>query len=153
MSSQQKRSAKHLSGNSGSMSSNTGVSLGPWSAWSDWSTCSRTCDGGVMQQIRRCQNANGCKGESVRYRICNMQPCPDQQDFRARQCVAYNDVPYDGTLYKWTPHYDYVEPCALTCRYVQSFYLYIYFAIFSHPLLYAPRFQSQKKSLSYSRAI
>uniref|UniRef100_A0A1B0ATJ2 ADAMTS/ADAMTS-like cysteine-rich domain-containing protein n=1 Tax=Glossina palpalis gambiensis TaxID=67801 RepID=A0A1B0ATJ2_9MUSC len=116
VSSQQKRSAKHLAGNSGGMSSNTGISLGPWSAWSDWSTCSRTCDGGVMQQIRRCQNANGCKGESVRYRICNMQPCPDQQDFRARQCVAYNDVPYDGTLYKWTPHYDYVEPCALTCR-------------------------------------
>ncbi|XP_037958432.1 protein madd-4 isoform X2 [Teleopsis dalmanni] len=89
---------------------------GQWSGWSEWSTCSRTCDGGIMQQIRRCNNINGCKGENVRYRICNMQPCPDQQDFRAHQCAAYNDVPYDGTLYKWTPHYDYIEPCALTCR-------------------------------------
>ncbi|XP_041632766.1 protein madd-4 isoform X1 [Drosophila kikkawai] len=89
---------------------------GQWSTWSDWSTCSRTCDGGIMQQIRRCSNSGSCRGESARFRICNMQPCPEQQDFRSSQCAAYNDVPYDGTLYKWTPHYDYVEPCALTCR-------------------------------------
>jgi len=69
-----------------------------------------------MQQMRRCGNPGSCRGESARYRICNMQPCPEQQDFRSSQCAAYNDVPYDGTLYKWTPHYDYVEPCALTCR-------------------------------------
>lgn len=25
-------------------------------------------------------------------------------------------MPYDGQLYKWQPHYDYAEPCALTCR-------------------------------------
>ncbi|XP_054082608.1 ADAMTS-like protein 1 isoform X4 [Zeugodacus cucurbitae] len=98
------------------VSSASGIKDGQWSGWSEWSTCSRSCDGGIMQQIRRCYNTNGCKGESVRYRICNMQPCPEQQDFRARQCAAYNDVPYDGTLYTWTPHYDYVEPCALTCR-------------------------------------
>ncbi|XP_055908760.1 protein madd-4-like isoform X4 [Eupeodes corollae] len=93
-----------------------GSSSGSWSGWSDWSTCSRTCDGGVAQQIRRCHNPNGCKGDTTRFRICNMQPCPEQQDFRAHQCAAYNDVPYDGTLYTWTTHYDYVDPCALTCR-------------------------------------
>ncbi|KAH8356938.1 hypothetical protein KR200_005501, partial [Drosophila serrata] len=93
-----------------------GSGPGQWSTWSDWSTCSRTCDGGIMQQIRRCSNSGSCRGESARFRICNMQPCPEQQDFRSSQCAAYNDVPYDGTLYKWTPHYDYVEPCALTCR-------------------------------------
>ncbi|XP_075149272.1 ADAMTS-like no long nerve cord [Haematobia irritans] len=123
VSSQQKRSLK---GSSSSSTSNSGSSSGSssgnssgaggWTTWSEWSTCSRTCDGGVMQQIRRCQSSNGCKGDSVRYRICNMQPCPDKIDFRAQQCAANNDVPYDGTLYKWTPHYDYVEPCALTCR-------------------------------------
>lgn len=45
------------------------------------------------------------------------QPCPDQQDFRAQQCSAYNDVPYENVLFKWEPHYDHSEPCALTCRY------------------------------------
>ncbi|XP_023158560.1 ADAMTS-like protein 1 isoform X2 [Ceratitis capitata] len=116
---QQKRAKSSSSSgisSSATSSSSTGSKDGQWSGWSEWSTCSRTCDGGIMQQIRRCYNKNGCKGESVRYRICNMQPCPEQQDFRAHQCAAYNDVPYDGTLYTWTPHYDYVEPCALTCR-------------------------------------
>lgn len=95
-----------------------GTSIGTsdqWSRWSDWSTCSRSCDGGIMQQIRRCRG-NNCRGENVRFRICNMQACPELIDFRARQCAAFDDVPYDGTLYKWTPHYDYLEPCALTCR-------------------------------------
>lgn len=87
-----------------------------WSGWSDFSTCSRTCDGGVAFQLRRCHSPSGCRGESVRYRICNMQACPDQQDFRAQQCIAFNDVPYDGALFVWSPHYDYSEPCALTCR-------------------------------------
>ncbi|KAH8286812.1 hypothetical protein KR044_003966, partial [Drosophila immigrans] len=114
---QQKRAkggSKTASG-SGSSSGSSGGS-GQWSSWSEWSTCSRTCDGGIMQQMRRCSTTGHCRGESARYRICNMQPCPEQHDFRANQCAAYNDVPYDGTLYKWTPHYDYVEPCALTCR-------------------------------------
>ncbi|EDW49715.1 GM16142 [Drosophila sechellia] len=109
---QQKRSKGQSAGGGG------GAGGGPaqWSSWSDWSTCSRTCDGGIMHQMRRCGSPGICRGESTRYRICNMQPCPEQQDFRSSQCSAYNDVPYDGTLYKWTPHYDYVEPCALTCR-------------------------------------
>lgn len=46
----------------------------------------------------------------------SFQPCPEAQDFRAHQCAAFDDVPYDGSLFKWTPHYDYSEPCALTCR-------------------------------------
>lgn len=44
-----------------------------WSTWSDWSTCSRSCDGGIAQQLRRCHAPQGCRGEPVRYKICNMQ--------------------------------------------------------------------------------
>lgn len=87
-----------------------------WSSWSDWTTCSRTCDGGVANQLRRCHSSNGCVGETVRYKICNMQPCPELQDFRSHQCAAYDEVPYDGALFKWTPHYDDADLCALTCR-------------------------------------
>lgn len=44
-----------------------------WSTWSDWSTCSRSCDGGIAQQLRRCHAPHGCRGEPVRHKICNMQ--------------------------------------------------------------------------------
>jgi hypothetical protein len=44
-----------------------------WSIWSEWATCSRTCDGGVTFQLRRCHSPHGCKGDAVRYKICNMQ--------------------------------------------------------------------------------
>lgn len=44
-----------------------------WSGWSEWSTCSRSCDGGVAQQLRRCHAPDGCRGEPIRYRLCNMQ--------------------------------------------------------------------------------
>lgn len=43
-----------------------------WSGWTNWSTCSRSCDGGIAQQIRRCHSTH-CRGEPIRYRICNMQ--------------------------------------------------------------------------------
>ncbi|CAG9792563.1 unnamed protein product [Diatraea saccharalis] len=46
---------------------------GGWSQWSEWSLCSRTCDGGVSRQLRTCSSPAGCRGEPVRYKICNMQ--------------------------------------------------------------------------------
>ncbi|KAF4520754.1 hypothetical protein B566_EDAN007383, partial [Ephemera danica] len=42
-------------------------------------------------------------------------PCPDPSDFREQQCLAYNEVPYNGALLSWSPHQDDADPCALTC--------------------------------------
>ncbi|XP_050540145.1 protein madd-4 isoform X2 [Daktulosphaira vitifoliae] len=86
-----------------------------WSPWSEWSSCSRTCDGGAMYQLRRCNAIAGCKGHHVRYKICNMEPCPDGADFRAVQCSGYNDQPYDGEIVEWQPYYDEESPCTLMC--------------------------------------
>ncbi|KAE9524834.1 hypothetical protein AGLY_014884 [Aphis glycines] len=86
-----------------------------WSPWSEWSSCSRTCDGGATYQLRRCNAVVGCKGHHVRYKICNMEPCPDGLDFRAVQCSAYNDHPYDGETVEWHPYYDEESPCTLMC--------------------------------------
>lgn len=45
-----------------------------WSVWSEWSPCSRTCDGGATYQTRICLDSKGCPtGRNIRYQICNMQ--------------------------------------------------------------------------------
>ncbi|GLH06201.1 uncharacterized protein GBIM_11691, partial [Gryllus bimaculatus] len=87
-----------------------------WSPWSDWSPCSRSCDGGAAFQLRRCEAPSGCRGDDIRHKICNMQPCPESGDFRLQQCAAFNELPYEGQLLAWTPHHEESEPCALTCR-------------------------------------
>ncbi|XP_075149277.1 ADAMTS-like protein 1 isoform X2 [Haematobia irritans] len=112
---QQKRSIKIHPPSSSSIINRMAI-YGGWTPWSEWSMCSRPCDGGVMQQTRRCQNPNGCDGERIRYRICNTQPCREKIDFQAQQCTALNVVPYAGVLYTWTPQYDKKEPCALACK-------------------------------------
>lgn len=45
-----------------------------------------------------------------------VQPCSDSSDFREQQCSAYNDVPYEGQLFKWGVHHDEMEPCSLSCK-------------------------------------
>ncbi|XP_063897140.1 protein madd-4 [Helicoverpa armigera] len=99
-----------------------GKDRGGWSQWSEWSLCSRTCDGGVSRQLRTCASPAGCRGEPVRYKICNMQPCRgnisllEEDIWREQQCGAHDDTPYGGELFHWRAHRDDAEPCALTCR-------------------------------------
>ncbi|XP_052761308.1 SCO-spondin-like [Mya arenaria] len=50
---------------------------GSWTVWSDWSTCSRTCEGGDQQRMRTCSDplpvcgGVACPGENVEYADCN----------------------------------------------------------------------------------
>ncbi|CAG0900002.1 unnamed protein product, partial [Darwinula stevensoni] len=88
-----------------------------WSDWSVWSPCSQSCGGGAMFQTRRCLLPNRqCLGNPLRYRICSMQACPVESDFRSQQCAAYNQIAYDGRFYKWLPRHDPERPCALVCE-------------------------------------
>lgn len=56
---------------------------GYWALLSDWSQCSKKCDGGSQYQQWMCiPPKNGgapCKGESVRTRSCNIERCPHQE--------------------------------------------------------------------------
>ncbi|XP_057670179.1 protein madd-4 isoform X2 [Diorhabda carinulata] len=86
-----------------------------WSGWSRWTPCSRSCDGGISRQLRTC-TVDKCRGKHVQYRICNTQACPDPHDFREDQCATYNNIPLNGILYEWVPHYMDNYPCALICK-------------------------------------
>ncbi|XP_029317030.1 A disintegrin and metalloproteinase with thrombospondin motifs 18 [Cottoperca gobio] len=97
---------------------------GQWSAWSQWSDCSRTCGGGVMYRERSCttprpqNNGKFCSGSSRLNQLCNTRPCPlNAVDFRAQQCAEYNSKPFRGWYYKWKPYtkVDDEDICKLYC--------------------------------------
>ena len=54
---------------------------GNWGAWRPWSTCTKTCGGGVKRRTRTCSNPapkNGgraCTGSSAESQACNTSPC------------------------------------------------------------------------------
>merc|ERR1711874_878040 len=67
----------------------TGLTLEPgdggWSEWSQFTTCSKTCDTGVKSRSRECNNpptSNGgehCVGNSTQSVECNTHPCPGDE--------------------------------------------------------------------------
>ena len=80
-----------------------------------WSSCSRTCGGGIRRSMRECDNptpANGglyCLGDRLRYESCNTKDCHKAVDFRLEQCKVFDgnnfqiaDLP---PWVQWVPHY------------------------------------------------
>jgi len=47
-----------------------------WTSWSEWSGCSRSCDAGLQQRVRRCRDGRGsCVGDSTNIRFCSVHYC------------------------------------------------------------------------------
>ncbi|XP_019386472.1 PREDICTED: ADAMTS-like protein 2 isoform X1 [Crocodylus porosus] len=103
-----------------------------WGEWSSWSTCSRTCGGGVMSRERHClqqrlqisqgTNSTVCVGQSKHYQLCQQQPCPaNTASFKQQQCSSFNAKAFGKRYYDWMPLYpdDYTsisnKPCDLQC--------------------------------------
>ncbi|XP_063969488.1 A disintegrin and metalloproteinase with thrombospondin motifs 3-like [Lytechinus pictus] len=68
---------------------------GGWGAWKPWTSCSYSCGLGVQSRRRYCNNpppdrGADCSGDSVEYRLCNLQVCPDGiADKQLDQCQKY----------------------------------------------------------------
>ncbi|KAM4721982.1 ADAMTS-like protein 2 [Rhinophrynus dorsalis] len=103
-----------------------------WGEWSSWSTCSRTCGGGVMSRERHClrqrlQTVHGpdstvCGGQAKQYHLCQKQLCPaGSASFKQYQCSAFNAKAFGKMYHRWVPLYpdDYTsissKPCDLQC--------------------------------------
>ncbi|XP_015284634.1 PREDICTED: ADAMTS-like protein 2 [Gekko japonicus] len=103
-----------------------------WGEWSSWSTCSRTCGGGVMSRERHClqqrlqasqgTNSTMCLGQSKHYQLCQQQLCPaNTASFKQHQCASFNAKAFGKYYYHWMPLYpdDYTsisnKPCDLQC--------------------------------------
>uniref|UniRef100_A0A3P9JHV4 ADAM metallopeptidase with thrombospondin type 1 motif, 13 n=1 Tax=Oryzias latipes TaxID=8090 RepID=A0A3P9JHV4_ORYLA len=104
---------------------------GSWSSWSDFSSCSRTCGGGVTLRTRQCNNPRpafggaDCKGPNVQAELCNQQPCVRTQlDFMAEQCSQTDMLPLyllpnTASFYTWIPALGFVkgdEQCRYMCQ-------------------------------------
>ncbi|XP_073696007.1 A disintegrin and metalloproteinase with thrombospondin motifs 15a [Garra rufa] len=103
---------------------------GRWGKWGPFGTCSRTCGGGVQLSKRECDSpvpVNGgkyCQGVRVKYRSCNLSPCPDTgKSYREEQCEAYNGFSLNTNRLTptvvWVPKYSGVsakDTCKLICR-------------------------------------
>ncbi|NXR01913.1 ATL2 protein, partial [Sagittarius serpentarius] len=103
-----------------------------WGEWSSWSTCSRSCGGGVMSRERHClrqrlhmpqgTNSTMCVGQAKHYQLCQQQPCPaNTASFKQQQCSSFNGKAFGKRYYHWMPLYpdDYTsisnKPCDLQC--------------------------------------
>ncbi|KAM3865652.1 ADAMTS-like protein 2 [Diretmus argenteus] len=103
-----------------------------WGEWSSWSSCSRSCGGGVRSQERHCliqrlsttQNINSsyCVGSPKQYQLCPNQSCPSPSvSFKQHQCSQFNSKSFGRRHYQWIPLYpaDYIsisnKPCDLQC--------------------------------------
>ncbi|XP_078406351.1 A disintegrin and metalloproteinase with thrombospondin motifs 13 isoform X2 [Cetorhinus maximus] len=108
-----------------------GVVHGAWSKWSPFSSCSRSCGGGVVLRQRHCNNprpafgGHKCEGSDMEAKICNTQPCVGTQfDFMTTQCSDTNSQPLYPpprvpVYYKWLPALGYAKGdvlCKHMCR-------------------------------------
>ena len=49
-----------------------------WGDWSDWNSCSRSCDEGIAKRVKKCQESEDhvCEKDfEIESRICNSMPC------------------------------------------------------------------------------
>ncbi|XP_077140460.1 A disintegrin and metalloproteinase with thrombospondin motifs 13 isoform X1 [Ranitomeya variabilis] len=87
---------------------------GVWSTWSSFTSCSRSCGGGVIVRKRQCNNprpafgGRHCEGPSLQAEMCNTQTCDTTQlEFMTEQCAATDNKPLflsqgQPSYYHWT---------------------------------------------------
>uniref|UniRef100_A0A8B9M7D3 Peptidase M12B domain-containing protein n=1 Tax=Accipiter nisus TaxID=211598 RepID=A0A8B9M7D3_9AVES len=103
---------------------------GEWGPWGPYSSCSRTCGGGIKSTTRLCNRPeprNGgkyCVGRRMKFRSCNTDSCPKgKKDFREQQCSEFDGKHFNinglTSAVRWLPKYSGIsmkDRCKLFCR-------------------------------------
>ncbi|XP_006642969.1 A disintegrin and metalloproteinase with thrombospondin motifs 20 [Lepisosteus oculatus] len=103
---------------------------GEWGPWGPYSTCSRSCGGGIRSAARDCNKPeprNGgkfCVGRRMKFRSCNTEACPKGwKDFREEQCSQFDGKHFNinglPPTVRWVPKYSGIlmkDRCKLFCR-------------------------------------
>ncbi|KAM4676040.1 A disintegrin and metalloproteinase with thrombospondin motifs 20 [Discoglossus pictus] len=103
---------------------------GEWGSWSSYSSCSRTCGGGIKTTSRECNRPepkNGgkyCVGRRMKFRSCSTDSCPKgRRDFREEQCSHFDGKHFNinglTASVRWIPKYSGIlmkDRCKLFCR-------------------------------------
>ncbi|KAM9311710.1 A disintegrin and metalloproteinase with thrombospondin motifs 20 [Gastrophryne carolinensis] len=103
---------------------------GGWGAWEPYTSCSRSCGGGIKTSSRNCNQPeprNGgkyCVGRRMKFRSCNTDSCPKgKKDFREVQCSNFDGKHFNinglTTSVRWIPKYSGIlmkDRCKLFCR-------------------------------------
>ncbi|XP_075065170.1 A disintegrin and metalloproteinase with thrombospondin motifs 20 [Mixophyes fleayi] len=103
---------------------------GEWGPWEPYSSCSRSCGGGIKTSARNCNKPepkNGgkyCVGRRMKFRSCNTDSCPkEKRDFRDVQCSHFDGKHFNinglTTSVRWIPKYSGIlmkDRCKLFCR-------------------------------------
>ncbi|XP_058015543.1 A disintegrin and metalloproteinase with thrombospondin motifs 13 [Ahaetulla prasina] len=102
---------------------------GQWSSWTSFTSCSRSCGGGITSRRRQCNNprpafgGQPCRGDALHAEMCHVQPClKTQMDFMDEQCSATNVKPLYlhrqlPSFYRWISAAGYARGDAL-CQYM-----------------------------------
>ncbi|XP_029473156.1 A disintegrin and metalloproteinase with thrombospondin motifs 20 [Rhinatrema bivittatum] len=111
---------------------------GEWGPWGPYSSCTRTCGGGIKSTTRDCnwpEPKNGgkyCVGRRMKFRSCNTEPCPKgRRDFREEQCSSFDGKHFNinglPPNVHWLPKYSGIlmkDRCKLFCRVAGTTFYY-----------------------------
>ncbi|KAJ7394272.1 hypothetical protein OS493_000074 [Desmophyllum pertusum] len=93
---------------------------GVFSAWSDWSPCSRSCGGGQRKRTRSCSNprpskcGKPCFGNTEESVDCNTHSCPVCEDKVG--CKDYKELGFcDSAKFPGALYQEVRESCKKTC--------------------------------------
>ncbi|XP_060065742.1 ADAMTS-like protein 2 [Ylistrum balloti] len=105
-----------------------------WSAWNEFSPCSRSCGVGVKHRYRTCYRfgrhptpvqSELCRGADEQHHTCNVKNCLEGSlDFRGLQCAFFNGLSHNNRKHSWKPFITgrlspasqrRLHPCSLVC--------------------------------------